>query len=75
MDMFHLDAHIMTTTNAARQRYSERHDGLVFLDRDGAHYVMRSPSGAEHWLAVEYTDEARLAAHWTGFCRACDVTR
>ena len=72
----HYDAHIMVTTHSLVQRYSDERDSWVVLSAEGDRFVMRDQrSGATHSLCCEYTPEARLAAHWTGFCASHKVSR
>lgn len=75
-DTFHHDARTTMTTNALVQRYSDARDSFVVLSVEGDDFVMRDHrSGATHSLWRGATNEARLAAHWTGFCQNHGVTR
>lgn len=73
---FQHDARLARTANVAAQRYSDERDSWVTLSVEGDEFVMRDDrSGATHSLCREATDEARLAAHWGGFCESHKVSR
>ena len=72
----HYDARITATTNSLVQRYSDERDSWIVLSVEGSEYVLHDQrSGATSRLCREATNEARLAAHWAGFCETHKVSR
>ena len=62
------DARRCITEYRSAQRFSVERDSWVVLTiRCGFYELSDSRSGQSYTLAREYTDEARLTAHWAGF--------
>jgi hypothetical protein len=62
------DARICIREYRTAQRFSVERDSWVVLSVSHGYYKLSdSRSGQFYTLAPEYTDEARLTAHWAGF--------
>ena len=59
----------MTTTQILKNTRTGR-DGRTLTCRiDNGDFVMAGGEWGEHRLAIAHTSDARLAAHWDGYCR------